>query len=533
MSFRAWLLYGLLCMPASALAQTQSERFDIERFVIEGNTLLDSRDIDEVVRPYTGKGREYGDVQQALEALELRYRSRGFSAVQVFVPEQELGKGVVVLKVIEASIRRVRIEGNQRFSDDNVRRSLPAVREGGFPNAVAISQNVQLANENPAKQADVILKGTDDEGSIDVDVNVSESDPLRFTLTLDNTGNKQTGQHRLGLGVQYANLFDRDHVMSLNYGTSVEKPDQVSIMSIGYRIPLYALGDSIDIIVARSDVDAGVSPTVAGPLTFSGKGDIYGLRYNWLLPRRGEFSQRLIFGLDQKAFQNSCAIGGAAVCGAAGVDVTVRPWSVTWAGQWARPGAQSDATVSYSQNIPGAGFGKSREFAAARPSPTGGPGAPADFSVIRVGASHFRSLADDWQMRAALSGQYSNQALVSGEQFGIAGSSAVRGFSEREIARDTGLFANLEVYTPNIGAWLGHKNATVRLLGFYDMGFASNNTLQGEDQQKSSIASAGMGIRWAIQKNFSWRFDFARVVDEGGARVRGSRKAQFAAYYAF
>ena len=539
----AMCLAGLLC--AGALAQTgpqsdsqpqpqaETERFDIDRYAIEGNTLLGAEEINTLIAPFAGKQREYGDVQRALEALELRYRERGYSAVQVYVPEQELGKGVVVLKVVEASIRRVRVLGNEQFSEENVRRSLPAIREGGFPNAVAFSQNVQLANENPSRRVDVILKGTDDEGLIDVDINVDESDPLRFTVTLDNTGNKQTGQHRLGLGMQHANLFGLDHVLSLNYGTSVEKPDQVSIFSIGYRVPLYARGDSIDVIVAKSNVNAGTSPTVAGPLAFAGKGDIYGLRYNLLLPRSGEFSQRLVFGLDLKAFQNNCTIAGAAVCGSAGVDVTSRPVTATYSGQWARPGEQSDFSLSYVQNLPGAGMGQAAQFAAARPSPSGGSGAPANFSVVKASASHFRSLPEDWQMRVAASAQYSRQSLISGEQFGIAGSTAVRGYSEREIARDSGYYANLEVYTPNVGPAIGYENAGVRLLGFYDMGYAINNPLQGEEKQRSAIASAGMGVRWTVQKNFSWRFDFAQVVDEGGARVRGARKAQFALSYGF
>ena len=62
---------------------------------------MSAAEIDAVTRPFTGKGREYGDVQRALEALESRYRERGFSAVQVTVPEQELKGGVVTLQVIE------------------------------------------------------------------------------------------------------------------------------------------------------------------------------------------------------------------------------------------------------------------------------------------------------------------------------------------------------------------------------------------------------------------------------------------------
>ena len=539
----AWCLAAFLT--ANAWAQVEppgenqppqaieSERFDIERYVIEGNTLLGAQEIQDLVREFTGKQREYGDVQRALELLENRYRERGYSAVQVYVPEQELGKGVVLMKVIEASIRRVRVQGIERLSEESVRRAMPAVREGAFPNAVAFSQNVQLANENPSRQLNVVMKGAEEEGLVDLDINVEESDPLKFTLSLDNTGNKQTGQHRLGVGMQYANLWGLDHVLSLNYGTSVEKPDQVGIFSIGYRIPLYALGDSIDVIVAKSDVNAGTSPTVAGPLNFAGKGDIYGLRYNLLLPRSGEFSHRVVFGLDLKAFQNNCTIAGAPLCGSSGQDVTSRPVSLTYSGQWARPGEQSDFSLNYTQNIPGAGMGKSTQFALARPSPSGGSGASANFAFVKASASHFQTLAEDWQMRVAGSAQYSRQSLISGEQFGIAGSSSVRGFSEREVARDTGYYANFELYTPNIGPAIGYKDASARLLGFYDLGYAVNNTLRGEDKQKSAIASIGMGIRFAVQKSFNWRFDFAQIVDQGGAKVRGARKAAFAVSYGF
>lgn len=520
-----------LCIPA--WAQTETERFDIDRFQVEGNTLLPPQEIEGLLRPFTGPRREYGDVQRALEALEFRYRERGYAAVRIFVPEQELGTGVIRISVIEASIRRVQIEGATFYDAANIRRSLPAVREGSFPNAVTMSSNVQLANENPAKQVEVILRGADEEGLIDAEVKVTDSNPLKLSLTLDNTGNQQTGQHRVGVGMQHANVLDRDHVLSLNYITAPEKPDQVSIYSLGYRVPLYALGDSIDVIAAKSDVDAGTTQTVAGPLAFAGKGDIYGFRYNYLLPRRGEYSHRLVFGLDLKAFQNTCAIGGAAVCGASGVDVTVRPLSVTYAGLWARPGGQTDYSLTFAQNWPGAGHGNSADVAAARPSPAGGPGAPARFTAIRGAASHLRALSDDWQVRGAFSGQYGHQPLISGEQFSIAGATAVRGFAEREVARDNGYFGNLEIYTPNLASRLGSESSNVRALAFYDFGFAVNNPLPGESKQKASIASAGIGVRWTWQKSLSLRSDFAQVVDEGGTKVRGARRLQFALYYAF
>ena len=110
-------------------AQTESERFNIDRFVVEGNTLLSTEEIEALLKPFTGAKREYGDVQRALEALELRYREKGYSAVQVHVPEQELG-GNVKLTVLEPSIRRVAIEGNNFFTQSNIRAALPAVQNG-------------------------------------------------------------------------------------------------------------------------------------------------------------------------------------------------------------------------------------------------------------------------------------------------------------------------------------------------------------------------------------------------------------------
>jgi hemolysin activation/secretion protein len=277
----------LMLTSALSFAQTeaQAERFDIDRFKIEGNTLLRPDEIDAVLKPYTGKQRGSGDVQRAIEALRQRYRTAGFSVAWVVAPEQDLDKGIVTLQVIEARIGKVSIEGNRFFDVSNIRSSLPALREDVSPRAGDISANVQLANENPAKQVDVVLRPGEKQGVVDATVDVIDVPPLKAFLTLDNTGNAQTGDFRLGVGMQHANLFNRDHIGTLNYVTSPGKANQVSLYSGSYRLPLYSRGDSMDFILAYSDVNAGTTQTVAGPLTFSGKGTVYGLRYNQLLER--------------------------------------------------------------------------------------------------------------------------------------------------------------------------------------------------------------------------------------------------------
>lgn len=525
----------LLLISTLSFAQTQTERFDIDRYNIEGNTLLAPDEIEAVLKPFTGKQREYGDLQRAIEALRQHYRTRGFSVVWVITPEQDLDRGVVTLRVIEARIGKVTIQGNRFFNDANIRSSLPALKEDVSPRAGDISANVQLANENPAKQVDVLLRPGDKQGVVDATIDAIDVRPLKAFLTFDNTGNSQTGDFRLGVGLQHANLFNRDHIGTFNYVTSPGKWDQVSLYSGSYRLPLYSWGDSMDFIIAYSDVSAGTTQTVAGPLTFSGKGTVAGFRYNQLLWRRGEYSHRVVYGLDYRAYENECALGnfGAEACGPAGVDFTVSPISLAYSGNWAKPGRISDFYVALSHNIPVAAKGKDSDFRAVRPSPNGGDGAPSRYKILRFGASVVNAFESNWQVRAAFSGQYTPDALVPGEQFSIAGATAVRGFLEREIVRDTGYIANIEFYSPNLGGKLIPGEGNLRGLLFYDIAWATNNPLDGEARHPISTSSIGAGLRWNIQRNFNVRFDLARVIDEGGSKKTGDLRMHISVYVGF
>jgi len=254
-----------------------------------------------------------------------------------------------------------------------------------------------------------------------------------------------------------------------------------------------------------------------------------------LLERRGEYSHRIVYGLDYRAYENQCALGdfGEEGCGPAAVDVTVSPISLAYSGNWAKPGRISDFYVALSHNIPGAANGQESDFNAARPSPNGEDGASSRYTILRFGASVVNAFESNWQVRAAFNAQYTSDALVSAEQFGIAGATAVRGFLEREIVRDTGCFANLELYSPNLMGTLVPGKGNLRGLLFFDIARAANNPLAGEDRQQVSTASIGAGFRWNIQRNFNMRFDLARVMDEGGNKKAGDFHGHISVYFGF
>jgi hemolysin activation/secretion protein len=508
----------------------QDEQFDIVRFQVVGNTLLPEAEVQRVLAPLAGPKRVYGDIQKALEALERAYRAAGFSTVQVYVPEQELTSGVVRLQVTEGVIGKVLISGNKHFDDANIRASLPALQEGKAPNLRQMSENIQLSNENPAKQLEVSLGvSEEEEGKVDAKVAVTEENPQRVFATLDSTGTQATGEFRLGVAYQNANLFNRDHTLTLAYTGSPDAPSgvKVDIYSIGYRVPLYALGDSLDFIYGKSNVNTpSSSPTLGGALGIVGKGDVFGARWNHYFARRGEYSSKLIFGFDYKYIDSSCTDAtGAPVSTdpptppiASCVPYTTRPLSLTYTGQRLSPGQLFDYNIGVAHNL-GLGTrytnvdGTIDRYSYLTP---GNRSTRDDFNILRLGGSYLKAFPSDWQVRVAASGQYAGDPLVAAEQIGLAGSTAVRGFNERAATADSGYFVNTEIYTPELAQASGARGS-LRALLFYDFGRGYNQNVPADSltPAKFGIASVGAGLRYALGKDFSLRFDLAQVRDAG------------------
>jgi len=525
------LLAGLSGLPAFA-----DPTFAIRQFAVEGNSLLGAQHIEAIVKPFTGEKRGFGDIQLALEALERAYRETGYSAVAVTLPEQEISQGVVTFRVVEPRIGQVTVEGNQHFSTDNIRRSLPPLQVGAMPHGQRLADAVARANENPARQTEVVLKIANRPGEVDAEVKVEDRKPGRFIVNLDNTGmGTTTGDYRLALAWQHANLFDRDHVLTVQYTTSPDHIADVKLFNLGYRIPFYGLGHSLDLYAAHSNVDGGTTQVGGLPLAFSGRGDLVGLRYNHHLPRRGEFEHKLMYSLDWRAYDNTCSLGpfGPAGCGAAAVDVTARPLSLAYSGTWTRPGAQSLWSLAFTQNLPGGRHGGDAAFAAARPNGLGAGGASADYRIWRLALSHLHILPARWQMRAGLYAQYTNDALIAGEQFGLAGANAVRGFNERELTRDRAVLVNLELFSPDFGSHLPIGDSSLRAVLFYDHGQGRQVRLPGLSDARETLASAGVGLRYAWRKDLAMKLDLANVLNAAGSQSSGNWKAhlQFSASF--
>lgn len=518
---RAFVVFFLSGSLASAQDNDgDGPRFDIASYAVEGNTLLPPARVTSILAPFTGRNRGFATVQKAMQALETAFANAGFTAVQVNLPEQQMRDGKVRLLVDELKLGQVVVEGNRYYDEANVRRALPSLKPGGIPNVDEIARNLRTANESPAKQTKVALKVGEAPGTVDAVAKVSDDRPLRLALTLDTTGTPSTGILRAGAALQHANLFNADQVGSVQVVTSPEQMKDVLIVALGYHVPLYRWGDSLDLAYIRSDVNSGNVSTggaAGGTFSISGRGDFSVARYNWNLPLRGNLEHKLVFGFDWRDFNNSAFFGGT---GPSLIpDITVHPASLGYNARYRNEQQDLSGFLSVLQNIPGGSGGSAADFNASR------AGASESYRALRFGASWLRLLPASYQLRLSASGQWTNDMLIAGEQWGVGGIDSVRGFLEREVSNDRGYRVSAEAYTPDLAPALKLPMRTQALV-FMDYGYAARNNPQPGEVASETISSTGVGVRMYYGNRASIRLDYSVVMQPGGTQGRGDQRLQ-------
>jgi hemolysin activation/secretion protein len=521
-----------LCCAASASAwcETAAATVAVDAFEVSGNTLLPAERLDAALAPYKGR-RTLEELKEAAAAVQELYRQAGYGAVVAYLPEQMVTGGKVAISVLEGKVGSVVVIGNEQFSTEAIRRTVPALQEGRTPHVRNLDMQVRLANENPAHQLAVTLEPGASQGEVDARIGVTERKVSRWWLYVDNTGDDQTGDWRVTVGWRHDNVAGLDHQTTLQLQTSPTDPSDVIIGTATYSVPFYSVGMRLDAYAAYSTVDSGTTPSAAGSLRFNGEGGVLGARLTKLLPRVGEIDQRLSVALDRRDYLNECEIAGLpdGACGPAGESVTANPltleYSMQSGGAW-----PAGLYLAWSNNLDlGGRYGDQSDFDAVR------PGAPLHYSAWRLGGSLSIPVLGDWGLRARVLGQATEDALVPGEQFGLAGARAVRGYYEREVIGDQGYLGSLELVTPDLLARTTMRSAgSLYLSAFGDAGVADNHlgTECRQGQTRCTLVSYGVGLGWA-RGAAQLKLDVARADRDGNTTEKGDWRAHVTASYAF
>lgn len=514
---------ALFFMSAPAHAADQP-LLEVKRFIVEGENPLTEAETQALLAPHLGAHADLVTLEAAAIKLQEAIRDRGYSFHRVIVPAQQPTGGELTLRILPFTLDQVTVSGNQHFSRENILRSVPGLKPGRAPNVALLAQQLSLANEHPSKRVTLQVKEGNKPDAVDAELRVADTAPAQFFVSLtggsrdfDNTLNKNTGYTRLTLGYQHSNLFDRDHTATIAYTTSPERPDRVTQIGAFYTVPFYGYHTLLSAFYTYSDVDSGTVGLGGQSFDVNGSGEFYGVKATYLLPRLGDIVHNLSLAWDSRYFESNVSFLGAALPAST---VGSRPITFRYAARIERDQAALAGYVEYAHNLSGGRANDDASYNAAR------PGADRDWDAFRFGFDGTYTLSGRWALNAKYRGQYATEPLIPGEQIGIAGSSGVRGFREREVTGDKGHFVNLELNAPPVFA-------DVSPLVFYDFGRRSFVVPVIGQSQQDNISSAGAGLRWRWQR-LDLNVTYAHVLNGvSGGTPRDHDKVNFSAFYRF
>jgi hemolysin activation/secretion protein len=197
----ALLLLLSVCRAQVPAAEVPEPAFRVEQFEVSGDNPLDPAATDAALAPFLGEHVGIEGLYAARDALRSALRQAGHSFLDVVVPPQTLEGGAVRLDVVSVALDGVVIRGNQHFSTDSVRRSLPALVPGVTPQVRALSRDLAVANQHPAKKLKLNFRASEERAdAVDAAVDVTDRRPWSLFAGLNNIGNKATGYTRMAVG---------------------------------------------------------------------------------------------------------------------------------------------------------------------------------------------------------------------------------------------------------------------------------------------------------------------------------------------
>ncbi len=489
-------LLALLSLPAWAQLPPAPAApvLQVVAYAIEGNNPLSAQDTAQVLQPFTGQVTSIERLREAARRLEAELKARGYGFYRVSLPPQTL-TDTVHLKLVLFALGKVEVTGNQFTPEEQVRAAFPSLVQGQSPNTQQVSRNVAMFNTQDVRQVTITLLESDTRDAIDARLDIKDSKPAFGFATLQNNGNAQTGKWRSTLGYQDANFLNRDQSLTATFTTSPSQPDDVKQYGFTWSMPLYALASNLSAYAVYSDVNSG---KVAGFFDVAGQGTFVGAKWTYQLLPVDDVTQNIALGVDLKQYVNKVVFNGQNT----GTDVAALPATLAYGGRWRQPQGDLDWHLEYAGNLAYGARNDEASYAANR------AGAPVHWSALRLNASASVQLESAWTLQAHLSAQAAQAPLISGEQFGIGGSTALRGYAEREASGDSGQSLVLEAWTPVL-------LSSLRALAFVEGGAVHTLNAQAGSNQDTALASWGVGLRWQPDKDLSVSADVAQALVDG------------------
>jgi len=429
-------------------------------------------------------------LQQITGRITDYYRSKGFLLSRAYLPAQDVAAGVIIIRIIEGKLGQLQVDGNQVIRN-SVYQKISRPLNGQVLENARLESTLLYLSDLPGQTGKAVLRKGEQPGTADLLYTVQTEDRVDAYINLDNYGSEFVGENRARVDIVWKNPTRSGDQFTFS-ALSAFNPSNNDYLGFDYRIPyINKKGKPVFLGFSGSRNKFNVGG-VLEPLDISGESDRLDLfmRYPLARGRLVNSDYGLALASKQSTTEQKSILTSED-------KLTVIVGDLGGSRQnTALFGGIGNARLSWSQGL-GDFLGSMAAEDAPRASRLGSSGkhAGADFGKLNLYSSLFQRLSNRWSTQVRLEGQWSDDLLVSLEQFPMGGPYSVRAYPLSAYLMDKGVFASVDFSF----SFNRYFQASV----FLDYASGTLNQPLESDIQRADMSGAGVGVRVAVSDRFS------------------------------
>jgi hemolysin activation/secretion protein len=457
--------------PRAALALPSGVKVHVSAVTLTGVRTQPLQVLQALVADAVGQDLDLAGLQALADRITVHYRRAGYVLARAYVPAQEIEGGRVEIAVEEGRIGQVRLQADGSLPQATLAAHLTHVQEGQPLLSDALESDLLGLSDLPGVRVQSVLRPGQAVGTSDLDIQVSATRRVTGDVSLDNQGNRFTGENRLTGHVAVASPFLFGDSLD---ATAVYAGADYRYGRLAWQAPLAASGWQVGL--AQSAMGYRLGKTFAA-LDASGHAADTTLYALSSLRRSRATDINLTLAYDHKRFDD------AASGEVARKQADVGSASLGGRGQWLGGIFVGNVALTAGR----LDLGSSAAAADALGHRTDGRYAKLGWQAGQDIALRELPHAGTGGISLRVAGQVASKNLDGSEKLALGGPQAVRAYPQGEASSDDAVIVNAEVYQ-NFG------NVRAKVFGDAASGRDWHQAIAGDAENTRTLSGVGFGI---------------------------------------
>ncbi len=458
---------------ASSTPAEASSTVTITSFALKGNVAIAESELQGILLSYINQRCDLKKLREAADKVTAEYARRGHPFAKGYIMPQNIANGIVTITVVEGRIGKIIITGNKNYSSRFINKYLTS---GGNTALTVdrIERGLLLLNSTftDLKVTANFVPGVEP-GTTDIIVKVEDSFPLHLNLSANNFGSEFVSRYRYGAQAEWTNPLISGSLLTLG-GFTGNKIKTMHIVNGGYSFPLNSVGTIVGINALSGYFEVGKEFAELGIHNNEVSGDVF-IKHPVVVNRKSSLSLKLGVRASDAKYYLLDAISS---------EDKVRAVYLGLQGDMMALGGKSFAGFTVTKGLGNFMKGtRPGDLLASRSN------ANNDFTRFNLDVAHLLPVSNIFSTLIRLSGQYSDNNLLAGEEWLIGGVNSVHGFTSGEASGNKGYSGSFSLRMNPL-----ENKEHLQLSAFIDHGYATKKFGLIGAHLESELTGVGIGL---------------------------------------